>query len=252
MSRLHKPKAGGYIRFWVALLYPLDSMFFKIRWRNLDDIPAPSEGGVILAINHVSQVDTVLMARMVWQAGRIPRFMVKAGVFDWPVIGPLQKGAGQIPVYRGTADAAQSLRDAVTALARGECIVIYPEGSTTKDPTGWPMQGKTGVARLALLSPDTPVVPIGQWGAQKRPGSTWRRFWRRLLTGRPVVSVSVGTPVDLSRFHDAEPTSATLREMTDLIMSAVRREVAVLRESAPPEQFHLPLHRHVDRTKPRT
>src|SRR4051794_18574494 len=222
MSRLHKPKAGPYIRFWVMLLWPLDSVFFKPRFTGLDRIPAPRDGGVIIALNHVAQVDTVLMARMVWESGRIPRFMVKAGVFDWPVVGPLQRGAGQIPVYRGTADASQSLRDAVAALRRGECIVIYPEGTTTRDPAGWPMQGRTGVARLALLCPEVPVVPVGQWGAHKRRGSHWQRFVRRLRDGRPVVQVSIGRPVDLERFHGAEPTAATLREMTDTIMRAVR------------------------------
>ena len=247
MSRLHKPKAGFYIRFWVSLLYPLDSVFFKIRWRNLEAVPPPHEGGVIIALNHVSQVDTVLMARMIWQSGRIPRFMVKSGVFKWPVIGPLQAGAGQIPVYRGTADAAQSLRDAVAALRRGECVVIYPEGTTTKDPAGWPMQGKTGVARLALLCPEVPVIPIGQWGAQRRPGPKWQRFLRRVVTGRPVVSVSVGKPVDLDRFHGEPPTTATLREMTDAIMRAVRDEVAVLRNEPAPQEFFVPARRYVDK-----
>jgi 1-acyl-sn-glycerol-3-phosphate acyltransferase len=247
MSRLHKPKAGGYIRFWVSLLYPLDSLFFKIKWRNLDQVPPPSDGGVILALNHLAQVDTVLMARMVWQSGRIPRFMVKSAVFKWPVIGPLQAGAGQIPVYRGTADAAKSLRDAVTALEKGECIVIYPEGSTTKDPAGWPMQARTGVARLALLCPDIPVVPIGQWGAQKRPGPRWLRFLRRVVTGRPVVSVSVGKPVDLERFRGAQPTAEVLREMTDAIMGAVRDEVAVLRGEPAPTTFFKPERKKVDK-----
>jgi 1-acyl-sn-glycerol-3-phosphate acyltransferase len=239
MSRVHKPKAGGFIRFWVMLIYPLDGLFFKIRWRNLDEMPAPEGGGVIVAINHISQIDTVLMARMIWQAGRVPRFMVKSEVFKWPIIGYLQAGAGQIPVYRGKADAATSLRDAVSALARGECVVIYPEGSYTKDPAGWPMLAKTGVARLALLSPETPVIPVGQWGAQYRKGPKWARFLKRLVH-RPVVSAEVGKPVDLGRFRGAEPTGETLREMTDTIMSAIRDQVADLRGEAPPTEFYKP------------
>jgi len=239
MSRLHKPKAGPYIRFWVALIYPLDGLFFKIRWRNLDQMPAPGEGGVIVAINHISQIDTVLMARMIWQTGRIPRFMVKSEVFKWPIIGPLQAGAGQIPVYRGKAHAAESLRDAVTALANGECVVIYPEGSYTKDPDGWPMQAKTGIARLALLSPDTPVIPIGQWGAQYRKGPKWRRFLKRLVH-RPRVSAMVGKPVDLEHFRGAEPTGENLRAITDTVMSAIRDQVADLRGETPPTEFYKP------------
>src|SRR5262249_46628971 len=151
----------------------------------------------------------------VWASGRVPRFMIKASLFGKPVIGSIFKGAKQIPVYRGTADAAESLRDAVSALERGECIVIYPEGTITKDPEQWPMVGKTGIARLHLLSPDTPVIPVGQWGAQQRHGKG-KRFERRTS------SATVGKPVDLSRFRGAEPASANLREITDTIMTAIR------------------------------
>src|SRR5581483_9098596 len=131
----------------------------------------PAEGGVIIALNHISHIDTVLMARLVWQSGRVPRFMIKAGVFSKPLLKQIMYGAKQIPVYRGTSDAAASLRDAVTALEQGEAVVIYPEGTITKDPDQWPMQGKTGIARLVLLTPDIPVVPVGQWGAQQGRGS---------------------------------------------------------------------------------
>ena len=112
MARLHKPKAGFWIRTWVIILFPVTSLFFRMRWRHLDRMPSPAQGGVIVAINHVSQADTILMARLVWSSGRVPRFMIKAGVFGWPVIGYMMKGSGQIPVYRGTNDAAQSLHEA--------------------------------------------------------------------------------------------------------------------------------------------
>jgi 1-acyl-sn-glycerol-3-phosphate acyltransferase len=69
-------------------------------------------------------------------------------------------------VYRGTADANQALAAAVKALQRGEIVLVYPEGTVTRDPQFWPMQAKSGVARLALLAPDVPVIPVGQWGSQ--------------------------------------------------------------------------------------
>lgn len=241
MSRLHQPKAGFWIRLCVAILYPLDGLLFRIRWRNLDRVPPPSEGGVIIALNHVSHIDTVLMARFVWQCGRIPRFMIKSGVFSKPVLGQIMRGAKQIPVYRGTTDAANSLRAAVSALAAGEAIVIYPEGTITRDPQQWPMQAKTGIARLVLLSPDTPVIPVGQWGAQQRKGFSLGRLVRR-----PTAEASVGHPVDLSRFRGAAPTSATLRELTDTIMAAVRDEVGVLRGQAPPAEFYVPARKYID------
>ena len=242
MARLHRPKAGFFIRAWVIILFPVTSLFFKLRWRNLDRMPPPDAGGVIIAINHLSHADTTLMARCLWTTGRIPRFMIKAGVFEWPVIGRMMKGAGQIPVYRGTSDAAQSLRDAVTALERGEAVAIYPEGTTTKDPDNWPMQARTGVARLVLLSPETPVVPVGQYGPHKTGGFSWRRLGRRRIS-----YASVGEPLDFSRYRGKEPTLALLREITDEIMSAVRDEVASLRGEPAPKEFYVAPHRYVDK-----
>jgi 1-acyl-sn-glycerol-3-phosphate acyltransferase len=242
MSRLHKPKAGFWIRTWVSILYPIDGLLFRIRWRNLERVPGPAKGGVVIAINHVSQIDTVLMARLVWQSGRVPRFMIKAGVFGWPIVGGMMKGAGQIPVHRGTTDAAKSLRDAVSALERGEAVVIYPEGTTTKDPANWPMQAKTGIARLVLLSPDTPIVPIGQWGPHRVGGFSLKRLGRR----RPSLA-SVGEPLDMSRFRGKEPTAEILREITDEIMGAIRAEVAALRGEPAPAEFFVPIRKYVDK-----
>ncbi len=240
MSRLHKPKAGFWIRSWVVLLYPPIGLVFRIRWRHLDRVPPPEAGGVIIAINHVSQVDTVLMARMVWQAGRVPRFMIKSGVFDWPVIGRMMSGAGQIPVSRGTADAARSLEEAVAALQGGEAVVIYPEGTTTKDPDNWPMQGKTGIGRLVLLTPDTPVVPVGQWGAHNSA--------LRALLRRPTAYAAVGEPLDFSRYRDVAPGQRVQRQITDEIMTAIRDEVAELRREPAPEKFFVPNRKSLDKS----
>lgn len=241
MARLHRPKAGFWIRAWVIILFPIDALFFKLRWRHLDRVPAPDQGGVIIAMNHLSHADTILMARLVWSSGRVPRFLIKAGVFEWPIIGRMMRGAGQIPVYRGTADAARSLHDAVDALSRGEAVVIYPEGTTTKDPANWPMQAKTGIARLVLLSPNTPVVPVGQWGPHKMGGFSLKRLGRRRTS-----YASVGAPLDMSRFAGKEPSAALLREITDEIMGAVRTEVATLRGEPAPEDFFVPAKAYVD------
>lgn len=241
MSRLHRPKAGFWIRAWVMILFPIDTLLFRLRWLNLQRVPPPEQGGVVVAINHLSHADTVLMARLVWTSGRVPRFLIKAGVFEWPVIGRMMKGAGQIPVYRGTADAAQSLQAAVAALQRGEAVVIYPEGTTTKDPDNWPMLGKTGIARLVLACPEIPIVPIGQWGPHRMGGFSIKRFGRRRTS-----AASVGEPLDMSRFRGKEPSAALLREITDEIMTAVRHEVAAVRGEQPPARFYVPTRKQVD------
>ena len=223
MTRAHRPKAGFWIRLCVVILYPLDSLLFKLRWHHLDRIPA--HGGVLVAVNHISQADTATMARMIWQSGRIPRFLIKSSVFGWPIVGRVMTGAGQIPVNRSSAQAADSLQAAEQALRDGECVIIYPEGTITADPDYWPMQAKTGVARLALACPDVPVIPIGQWGAHRAlgRGGRFRPFPRHRH------EASVGEPVELSKYYDAEPTAEVLRAVTDEIMAAVTAQVERLR-----------------------
>ena len=132
------------------------------------------------------------------RAHRRPRFLAKEDLFRIPVVGRALRGAGQIPVSRGTRDRS-SLDVAVAALGRGEVIVVYPEGTLTRDPDLWPMKGKSGVGRLALTS-RAPVIPLAQWGAQevldryaRRPGNVLRR---------PVQHVRVGPPVDLSDLYE--------------------------------------------------
>jgi len=223
MTRAHRPKAGFWIRLCVVILYPLVSAFFKIRWHHLDRMPA--RGGVLVAVNHISQADTATMARLIWQSGRIPRFLIKSGVFGWPVVGRVMTGAGQIPVYRSSSHAADSLRDAEQALRDGECVIIYPEGTITADPDYWPMQAKTGVARLALACPDVPVIPVGQWGAHRTLGRRGR--FRPFPRHRH--EASLGEPLDLSKYYDAEVTADLLRQVTDEIMAAVTAEVEQLR-----------------------
>jgi 1-acyl-sn-glycerol-3-phosphate acyltransferase len=223
MSRAHRPKAGFWIRLCVVIIYPLVSLFFKVRWHNLDRIPA--RGGVLIAVNHISQADTATMARTIWQSGRIPRFLIKSSVFGWPVIGRMMAGSGQIPVYRSSSQAADSLRAAEQALRAGECVIIYPEGTITTDSDYWPMPAKTGVARLALACPEIPVIPMGQWGAHRTLGRRGR--FRPFPRHRH--EASVGEPLDLSKYQDVEPTIEVLRAVTDEIMAAVTAQVEWLR-----------------------
>ncbi len=225
MSRLHRPKAGFWIRLCVIVLYPVDALFFRLRWHHLERMPA--RGGVLVAVNHISQADTATMARMIWQSGRVPRFLIKHTVFGWPLIGRVMRGAGQLPVYRASDQASVSLKAAEQALADGECVIIYPEGTITRNSDYSPMAAKTGVARLALACPDVPVVPIGQWGAHR----TLSRGGKFRPWPRNRHEASVGEPVDLSRFRGREPTGQVLREVTDAIMAAVAAEVDFVRRA---------------------
>jgi 1-acyl-sn-glycerol-3-phosphate acyltransferase len=188
----------------------------------------PTSGGLILAVNHISNLDPVLLARFVLEVGRIPRFLAKAELFDTPVLRNLLRGARQIPVYRHQANAADALRDAVAALRLGELVVIYPEGTITTDPQYWPMMARNGVARLALAT-DAPIVPVAQWGAQARLGPGPRVHPRR------VYSVLVGSPIDVTQYRTGRPpTAAVLQTLTSTVMGRIRDQLSELRgEPAP-------------------
>lgn len=228
---IRRGRLGFWSRLVVAILYPLVAVMFKLRWRGLDNIPR--RGGVIVVANHVSYVDPLGLAKFVWDSGRYPSFLAKDSLFRIPVVGRILGWANQIPVYRGTADARDSLRDAVRALENGACLVIYPEGTVTRDPDWWPMLAKTGVARVALAA-DVPVIPVAQWGAQ----FAYDRYnhKRDFLPRKPLTNVA-GPPIDLSAYRGRPVTAPLLREVTDVCMAAVRDLLGELRELTPPDGF---------------
>jgi 1-acyl-sn-glycerol-3-phosphate acyltransferase len=226
----------GPIGFWlglaVAVIWPLVPLFFKRRWRSREHIPAT--GGVIVATNHVSYADPLVFARFIWDSGRVPRFLIKEELFRVFFIRRVLRGAEQIPVSRGSVEAERSIRHAVESLERGECVCIYPEGTVTRDPDFWPMVGRTGVARLAL-STDRPVVPVAQWGPQ-RSVDVYRRKFRPFP--RKEAFCVAGEPIDLSAYRGRPLTAELLREVTDLIMGAIRDELAVVRGEPAPTAFY--------------
>lgn len=208
----------------VAVLYTPVSLLVRSRYRNIEKMP--QRGGAIVVLNHVSHVDPLLAAKMIIDAGRRPRFLAKDSIFQVPVVGAMMRRMGHIPVKRGSADVRQSFDAAVRALRNGGMIVMHPEGTVTRDPDGWPMSGKTGAARLALLVPDVPVVPLAQWGVQQQIDLYHKKV---KLVPRPRHVFSVGDPIDLSEFRDRPMDVATLHAAADVIMKRLRSDVAELR-----------------------
>lgn len=146
------------------------------------------------------------------------------------------RGTGQIPVYRETTNALDAFRAAVDAIERGECVAFYPEGTLTRDPEMWPMGGKTGAARVALMT-RAPVIPVAQWGANLAmpPYATDKKL---RLFPRKTLRVQAGPPVDLSRFYDKEPTPEVLREATEVIMLAITEQLAEVRGQQAPTELY--------------
>jgi len=224
--RRGEPMGWGW-RVVAAIAYPPVSLAFKIRCRHMDRMP--QRGGVIIVTNHVSHVDPLIVSKFILDAGRTPRFMAKEAIFEVPVVDAAMRAMQHIPVRRETSDAGEALAAAVEKLRKGHCVVLHPEGTVTRDPDYWPMSAKTGVARLWLLFPEVPIIPLAQWGVQEQID-----FYRKKKKFLPRAkhTISVGEPVDLSRFKQfsgAAPTPETLREVTDVIMKRLRSDVAELR-----------------------
>jgi 1-acyl-sn-glycerol-3-phosphate acyltransferase len=231
VRKLHERRGWAW-SLAVAVVKPPLLALTRRDW--IDGEKIPETGGCVVVVNHISHIDPLTLAHFLYDHGRMVRYLAKDGLFKVPVVGAVVRDAGQIPVTRLSTDASKAYDAAVAAVNRGELIGVYPEGTITRDPAGWPMRGKTGAARIAL-STGCPVIPIGQWGAQEvLPAYTARPH---VLPPR-TVHYKVGDPVDLDDLRGLPQTTAVLREATDRIMAAITALVADLRgEQAPAERF---------------
>ena len=215
--------------FIAGVVRPLMNLMMSKTWEGTEKLPA---GGFIAAPNHCTEIDPLVVGHMLYNQKRAPHFLAKAALFKVPGLGPLLRATKQVPVERSTAGANRSLQVAQEIVAEGGAIIIYPEGTLTRDPGLWPMKGHTGAARLALEG-GIPVVPIAHWGAHE----VFPRYGKRFhLFPRKRSRVVVGDPVDLSAFKGRPLDKATLGEATELIMDAITELLAGLRGEQPPAE----------------
>ncbi len=205
------------------VLLPPFKLWFNWRFDGLDRIPR--QGPAIVVGNHLSYIDPFAHAYFVLRAGRRPRFLAKAELFENPFLRMALGGAGQIPVRRGTGDQAP-LEAAARALETGEVVFVYPEGtSETTNPDLSPSRGKTGAVRLSLAT-GAPIVPVATWGGQY----VWQRSGkRRIEFGRPIW-LRAGEPILLPQ--DSTDAS-TVRRLTDDVMAELGLLVDGLRTEYP-------------------
>ncbi|MGV8969261.1 MAG: lysophospholipid acyltransferase family protein [Microbacteriaceae bacterium] len=221
--------------FWLLSFIALPPMWViaRLKLRNAHNVP--STGAFVLAPNHYSEIDPVVIGVAVWKAGRAPRFLAKASVFRVPIIGTLLRASGQIPVERqGSSRTNDPLAAARRITDQGLAVVIYPEGSLTRDPALWPMRGKTGAVRTALEH-NIPIIPAAHWGTQL----VMPRYAKKLsIFPRRTIEVSFGEPVDLSAFRGKPLNAATLTGATEAVMAAITVVLEDLRgEKAPVERW---------------
>lgn len=218
-----RERGGFWVGLFAAVFYPVTWGFARRSAAGFRHLPRA--GGALLVLNHPSYIDPVIDAVFVHEQGRVPRFFTKHTLWNVPGLRRVLDGAGQIPVFRGTAQAGDSLRGAHQALKDGKVVVIYPEGTLTRDPDGWPTDVRTGVARLALGN-DVPVVPAARWGT-KDILDTGRRRFRPFP--RKKVTMVVGEPIDLSAYRERAVDGELLREVTEVIMARVRELLKEIR-----------------------
>ncbi len=221
-----------WFRFAAFFLRPLMFAIAKRDWRGVENIP--QSGAIICVSNHISYLDPLVFAHFLHDNGRAPRFLGKAELFRIPFIGTVLRGAGQVPVERESANARQAFEHAIAFLKAGHLLGVYPEGTLTRDPGIWPMKGKTGVARLAIMT-KSQVVPCAQWGAQ----AVLPTYGRKIsLFPRKTFHVWAGKPLDFSKWYGKEDDPVAVGEATEFVMNALTNLLQEIRqEQAPSVRF---------------
>ena len=220
-------------RALAGVVLPSMAAMADIRLHHAERVP--QDGAFVMAPNHMSEIDPLVTAVALWKAGRVPRFMAKESLFRVPGLGAIMRGTGQIPVDRGGIVRGADPMAAARALVEQRfAVIIYPEGTLTRDPELWPMRGKSGAVRMALQA-DVPLIPVAHWGAQR----LMPRYGRGI---RPIprkrIDVVFGEPVDLSAYRGGPMDQATLLRATDAVMQSITGMLEELRgESAPAERW---------------
>ena len=196
--------------YWWLMKYvflgPLLRLLFRPKIEGLENVPA--DGPAILAANHQSFLDDLLLPLVV--KGRKVVFLAKADYFDKWYLRWFFKGANVIPVRRNNSSAAEAaLKAAVDALQEGKLIGIFPEG--TRSPDGRLYRGKTGVARMSLEA-RVPVIPVAITGTfEAMP-------YDRKLPKPGRVEIRFGKPLTFERHHETPTDRFVLRSVTDEIL----------------------------------
>lgn len=214
-------------------MLPIFGAMVKLRIREGSKLPA--SGPFILSPNHYSEIDPIVMGVVVWKLRRTPRFLAKASLFRVPALGWLMRFTGQIPVERdASAQLGQPLQAAKLLTDRNQGVIVYPEGTLTKDPELWPMRGKSGAIRMALEQ-NIPLYPAAHWGTQHWMG----RYAKKIrFFPRTTIDAVVGEPFDLSEYQGKTLTRELLEEATDKLMQEIARLAGSLRGETPPTVLH--------------
>ena len=236
------PKRENNLLFVLVaiILAPLLRLTMRIKTEGVEKLP---KGGYVLVGNHLSYLDPLAFAYSVYlHMKRVPHYLAKASLFKVPILGFLLPKVGQIPVFRGGKSNEEPLRAAKEFIKAGQVVVVFPEGTLTRDPQLWPMRGKSGAIRMAAEL-GVPIVPAAHWGVHKVLGNYNLRF-------RPnpfhLVKVKIGDPIQLS--IGTNPTTEQVNQATEMVMNKVAVLVGEMRGETPPAKLWDPTQHEQDET----
>jgi len=214
-----------------SILAPLVRLFFRVKTEGVENLP---KGGYILVGNHLSYLDPLAFAYSVFfHMKRAPHYFAKEALFRIPILGALLPKVGQIPVYRSGRVNDEPMRAAKAFLEAGQVVVVFPEGTLTRDPDLWPMRGKTGAVRLAVEL-GLPIVPAAHWGVAKVLGP-----YTKKISPNPfhTVTVKIGKPMRFDHLDKDKLSTEDLASATDTVMRAIADLVGQMRGETPPKQL---------------
>jgi 1-acyl-sn-glycerol-3-phosphate acyltransferase len=223
------------MRLVAMLLGPLVRLLFRVEVKGIEKLP--KEGAYILCFNHVTHLDPLAVAYATFfKIKRGPHFLAKGNLFKVPVLGPILIAAGQVPVYRGGRRNLEPMEAAYKFLEAGHVITIFPEGTLTREPNGWPMRGKTGSVRMAIEA-GVPIYAVGQWGSE-----VVLPTYTKNLKPKPwhKVRVQIGDQINLDAFHGRKLSTEELKQATTIVMKAITKQVEFLRNEKAPSELYDP------------
>jgi 1-acyl-sn-glycerol-3-phosphate acyltransferase len=194
----------------------------------------PAAGPAVLACNHISYVDPVMIGLAADRQGRLIRFLAKIELFEMPIWGRMMRQMRHIPVDRHGAGGGSAFEHAVDRLRSGHLVGVWPEATISTSFV--PAEGKTGAARMAMAA-GVPLIPVALWGGQRIHTKNRPRTMRRGV----VLAVRVGEPVAYD--PDEDP-----RAVTDRLMAAISELVSQAaatypqRPDGPDDTWWLPRH----------
>ncbi len=232
-ARAPERRSGAVIGVLQVPLRPILTLLARPTWIGRENLQVP--GPAVVCGNHLGPFDAFAYGHLLHAAGIAPRFLAKESLFRIPVVGGLIRATGQIPVLRGTARSGGALAAARAALGRGEMLMVFPEGTYSRDPQGWPMRARLGAARLALDT-GAPLIPVACWGSpQLWPAGS---ALPRPRPGRSL-TLHVGAPIRAERAEGESTHDAAVR-VTGHVMDVITAMLADLRQEQPPAQRHDP------------